>query len=62
MVGLGEVGRGDAWLPAQARRDLDSLNPVAGARNDLVVMLPELTDAHPVQVGLAFGLQLLTAP
>lgn len=53
MVGLGEVGRSDAWLPAQASRDLGALTSVAEHSDDLVTVLTELTDTHPVRVSLA---------
>jgi signal transduction histidine kinase len=53
MVGLSEVGRSDAWLPAQASRDLGALTSVAEHSDDLVAVLTELTDAHPVRASLA---------
>jgi hypothetical protein len=62
MVGLGEVGRSDAWLPAQASRDLGALTSVAVRSDDLVALLTELTDAHPVRVSLALPELILVDP
>jgi signal transduction histidine kinase len=53
MVGLGEVGRSDTWLPLQASRDLGALTSSPVHSDDLVVLLTELADAHPVRVRLS---------
>lgn len=62
MVGLGEVGRSDAWLPAQASRDLGALTSVVDHSDDLVAVLTEVTDAHPVRVSLALPELILVEP
>jgi signal transduction histidine kinase len=62
MVGLGEVGRSDAWLPAQASRDLDAVTLSGVHSGDLVALLTELADAHAVRVRLALPEPILVDP